>query len=112
MSRRLQQYRVTMQRTILLGSLLVLAACPANLLGWNKSSAEDNARAWATEVGLDTQTIVCNSRDTDGDGYVSCTFHVKEDVRTFECAGWTLVMPHSGCREPKIKVPRLSGRKD
>lgn len=101
-----------MKHAILFGSLLVLAGCPANLLGWNKTAAEENGRAWAVDVGLDAQAVVCNGQDSDGDGYVSCTFHVADSVQMYECAGWTLVMPHSGCREPKIKVPRLRGSKD
>lgn len=98
-----------MKRTALLATL-ALAGC-VNVLGWNKEAAEDNAHAWAKEVGIDASNVVCGSADTDGDGYVSCTFHVGEDIRTFECAGWTLVMPHSGCREPKIKVPKMGGGK-
>lgn len=83
--------------------LIPLVGC-INMLGLNKDAAEKNAKKWASDVGLDVSKIVCGSSDTDGDGYVSCTFHVGEDIRTFECAGWKLLIPHDGCREPKINV--------
>lgn len=83
--------------------MLCLSVCP-NMIGLHKTAAEDNARQWAKDVDLPLERAVCNARDTDGDGYVSCTFHVGDDIRTYECNGWTLVMPSEGCREPKIKV--------
>jgi hypothetical protein len=98
-----------MRTTLGIFAVLTLAGC-INLLGWNKDAAEENATKWASEVGLDASKVVCGASDTDGDGYVSCAFHVGEDVRTFECAGFTFVVPHDGCREPKIKVPRIRSR--
>jgi len=86
----------------------LLSGCP-NMLGWNKSAAEKHAKEWARSMGLQQSKVVCGSSDTDGDGYVSCAFHIGDDVRTFECAGWALIIPHDGCREPKIKVPAMRG---
>jgi hypothetical protein len=85
----------------------IIATCSAgpNYLGWNQSAAEKNAAEWSREMGIDLDRAVCNARDTDDDGYISCTFHVGDSIETFECAGFTYVMPHSGCREPKIKIP-------
>lgn len=86
---------------------VAIATCTScyNITGANKRAAEEHAHEWATDVRLDVSHIVCGSSDTDHDGYVSCTFHVGEDVRTFECAGYSLIMPHDGCREPKVKIP-------
>lgn len=99
-----------LKRVVAALAVLSICGCP-NMFGWNKASAEDHAHKWAAEVGLDVSKVVCGSSDTDDDGNVSCTFHVGDDIRTFECAGWTLLIPHDGCREPKIKVPRMKGGK-
>lgn len=82
----------------------------ANTLGWHGDAARAHAEEWAQANGLEDGTIVCNSRDTDGDGYVSCSFKVGTDLRTYECAGWTLIVSHDGCREPKIRVPPLGAK--
>lgn len=86
---------------------LGLIAAGPNLLGWNKSEAEEHARTWAKETQVDLKSVSCNGVDTDGDGYVSCSFHFEGVTvpSTFECAGWTLLKVHSGCREPKIRIP-------
>jgi len=85
---------------------LLLTGC-FNLTGANKDAAEANARTFAKDLGMDLKGVTCNKHDTDGDGYVSCTFSFKDSatVRTFECAGKNIIQDNSGCREPKLKLP-------
>jgi hypothetical protein len=76
-----------------------------NFTGQNKEAAENNARSFAKELGMDLKGLSCNKHDTDGDGYVSCTFSFDNgSVKTFECAGVNLIQNNEGCREPKIKI--------
>lgn len=88
----------------LIASILFLTGCP-NLTGAHKTKAQESAKIWAQELGMEYKSVVCNKQDTDGDGYVSCTFMLEEDKRTqVECAGaWTL---NEGCRDPKAQIRR------
>lgn len=97
----------TAATAIISGALVGLFSSPANLLGWHKSSAEENAKTWAKDTSIDLKSVVCNGQDTDEDGYVSCAFHLEGEIapRTYECAGWVAFGPHSGCREPKLALP-------
>lgn len=91
-------------------SLLFLAGCP-NVTGRHKTVAEEEAKAWAEELGLEYSNASCVAKDTDDDGYVSCTLLLADGKTTkqIECAGarsfdnW---IRNDGCREPKIKVGR------
>lgn len=88
---------------------LLLSGCTSyyNLSGANKDKAEAEARTFAESLGMDLKGVQCNQHDTDGDGYVSCTFNLGDgQVQTFECAGKSAIQDNTGCREPKIKVPR------
>lgn len=105
-----QHSPISIVLALIIIALVATCAAGPNYLGWNKSAAEKNAKAWAKEMDIDMTHAVCNSRDTDGDGYISCAFHIGEGVQTFECAGWTFIMPHSGCREPKITTIRRPSR--
>jgi hypothetical protein len=82
------------------------AGCQAcyNYSGANKDKAEQEARDFAKSLGMDLKGVQCNKHDTDGDGYVSCTFNLGDSVQTFECAGKNVIQDNTGCREPKIKV--------
>lgn len=87
---------------------LLLLLCGCNILGWHNEAAEQHAQDWADKVGV--ELLDCGGSDNDGDGYVSCTFRVNDSIETFECAGWTWLTPHDGCRAPKIKVPAPASR--
>lgn len=71
--------------------------------GW-KDDSEKEALAFAQELGLPENTkATCTDRDTDGDGYVSCTLHSPGEegptITPVDCAPvW------GGCR---ITVPRI-----
>lgn len=83
-------------------STLGLGTCGCNATGVNKESAQDNAKKFAKELDLDVKKISCNNSDSDGDGYVSCTFAMKSGaIEQFECASWGL---NSGCRRPKMSI--------
>lgn len=77
--------------------------CTANLTGLHKSVATKQANAFAQELGLDVEHVACVKQDTDGDGYVSCTFKFSDgSTQQFECAG--AMNLNTGCRDPKINV--------
>lgn len=50
------------------------------------SSAERNARAFASDMGVELKGISCSGSDSDLDGYVSCTMNETSGQRTaIEC---------------------------
>jgi len=72
----------------------------------HKTEAEADARTFAASMGIKVKGVNCVDRDTDGDGYVSCTVSEEVDGKTrmhaVECAsGWTW---NSGCRMQKPGV--------
>lgn len=74
-------------------------------MGWNKESAEKNAQVFISGLELDVDKLQCNGNDSDGDGYVSCTFKMKDgSTRQYECVGWSWF--NEGCREPKMAINR------
>ena len=95
-----------MKRILIL--FIALTGCNTvyNLSGANKDKAEAEAREFAESLGMDLKGVQCNKHDTDGDGYVSCTFNLGGGhVQTFECAAKNVIQDNTGCREPKIKIP-------
>lgn len=100
--------RHTIPGLLAIAALSTLAACP-NVTGAHKDVAENEAREWASELGLDVKSVSCVAKDTDGDGYVSCTLVMGDGVTTkaVECAGARSsgnLIRNSGCREPKLAV--------
>lgn len=93
---------------LVIAGAIGFAGCQAcyNYTGQNKEKAESEARDFAKSLGMDLKGVQCNKHDTDGDGYVSCTFNLGNgNVQTFECAGKNVIQDNSGCREPKLKIP-------
>lgn len=88
-------------------TLLTLTACP-NLTGRHKSVAEEEAKEWAAELNLEVDAVTCREKDTDGDGYVSCTIKTKDGkLLERECAGARSggnMIRNSGCRDPKMNL--------
>lgn len=81
----------------------IVAVSCGGAMGWNKEDAEKNAQAFVRELDLDVERYMCNGNDTDNDGYVSCTFKMKDgSTRQYECAGWSWF--NDGCREPKLTI--------
>lgn len=75
--------------------------------GANQHQAEKHAKAFAAELvehGQDVELMHCDKHDTDGDGYVSCTFLFDGKPATWECAGEAYIDRNTGCREPKMQV--------
>lgn len=81
----------------------VLAGCSS------KSTAEQEARQWAKEMGFDVHAVSCVHTDNDGDGYISCSLSVKQtdgsvEMLPIECAkAYTM---NEGCRAPKVNLGR------
>ena len=95
----------TASMLLTVGALFTLTACP-NMTGAHKGAAEEEAKEWATELGMKYTSVSCVAKDTDGDGYVSCTFMMTDGTtKGVECAGargdgtW---IRNSGCRDPKL----------
>lgn len=84
--------------------LIPLTGCP-NVTGAHKTVAEGEAKAFANELGLPMKTVTCRTKDTDGDGYVSCTFMLEDgSTDDYECAGARStgnLIRNSGCRKAK-----------
>lgn len=77
-----------------------------NYTGAHKEAAEKSAKKWSAEMHLGDPTVVCNTKDTDHDGYVSCNFNFGEGrIKTYECAGAAVLVENTGCREPKMRIP-------
>jgi len=71
----------------------------------HKAQAEKQAHTFAQQLGLEVERIVCVNQDSDRDGYVSCTFKLKDGETTaFECVGDVWMSSKEGCREPKASV--------
>ena len=75
--------------------------------GDNKNEAEKSARAYAEKLEMDLQAVNCVSRDTNNDGYVSCTLMVRQpNGRTgpmaVVCAKKFSI--NDGCKIPETKV--------
>lgn len=71
----------------------------------SQSTAEDEARKYGTSLSLDVKGVSCTNRDTDGDGYVSCsisyTDNGKLSIMPVECASrWTI--NNDGCKAQNL----------
>ena len=91
---------------LLVGIGFTVAKCSADVSGHTHDVAQAEANRWIRMMGL-TATAQCADRDTDHDGYVSCTLVVKDpdgraNVEPLECAGSYTI--NSGCRAPKAVV--------
>lgn len=90
---------------IVCGAVFVLlgacVGCEFNL----SERAADAARAHLDKLGFPYSGVACVARDTDGDGYVSCTISdAQHQMTALECVGtkWTF---NAGCRVPKAQLP-------
>lgn len=81
--------------------IVALKMCEIDL----KVKAEKQAREWVTDMGFSKDAHVsCVNRDTDGDGYVSCTIKQGDNLTFIECVGSDYTW-NEGCRAPKLKIP-------
>lgn len=88
--------------------VFLFAKCGADVSGHTRITAQTEANAWVRSMGLDAKAT-CADRDTDGDGYVSCTLVVTEadgrkHIEPLECAGALTI--NNGCRAPKAVIQR------
>lgn len=87
------------------GLIIFSISCTAcrNISGSSQRSAQENAESWAKDLELDVEHVKCNGIDSDGDGYVSCTFKLKDGrIENYECSSSYL---YDGCKAiiPKIR---------
>lgn len=89
---------------------MIIAVCVLPGCDKNKVSPEQAARQWADSMGMKPKGVNCTTKDTDNNGYVSCTVSVAVDdqeprLHAIECAmlgTWEA----SGCKiaQPKARV--------
>ena len=82
-------------------SLLVVGAAAVNWVfgiafGY-KSRAEASAEEYLTTVRVPHGPPQCMKRDSDNDGYISCSYESEGRIMAIECA----YMLDDGCRLPK-----------
>jgi prepilin-type N-terminal cleavage/methylation domain-containing protein len=87
----------------ILGFIVALAGFIFKSCSSSRNTAEEEARVYASKMGMTLKGVSCMNRDTDDDGYVSCTLNViekdgKENSIPIECAAkWSY--NNDGCRE-------------
>lgn len=97
---------------IVVAILLILLAIVGGGVGGRvfnrKAEAESQAREWAAFMYPSQDAsprVLCVERDTDGDGYISCTVSHTEKGASInvpiECAA-SILSWNSGCRTPKL----------
>jgi len=89
----------------------LITAAVLNASGAHHTQAVEEAQAYALEAsdaGADVQFVSCMTHDTDGDGYVACSFVVEGTPVTLDCAGKSLVWQNHGCKEYVAKL-RVTG---
>ena len=64
-------------KKIVIGAILFLVASTA----FATDPPATQARAFASELGLSVKGATCSSKDSDYDGYVSCTVMLAEPLR-------------------------------
>ena len=95
----------------ILGILVVLGVAAFRGCTDSKASAEEEARAYAQSMGINLKGVSCMDRDTDGDGYVSCSLSVaqkngEDRIEPIECAArWS--WNNSGCKVPVLRTRRV-----
>lgn len=87
-------------------SLFALSGC-FNLSGENHDKAEREAKQYAkqvSEAGSDIHFVSCMDHDTDGDGYLACSFILNGKPVTLDCAGKSLIQDNHGCKQYVAKL--------
>jgi hypothetical protein len=88
--------------------LFIGSAC-FNANGAHHRHAESEAKIYAQKVqhnGGDLQFVSCVRHDTDGDGYLACSFTSNGQVVTLDCAGQAVLFQNHGCKEYVAKMRR------
>lgn len=95
------------QLVVVLTLLVIFAGVCGSAAGGSIScnayqdGASGAARSWANSHGLPSNSnVTCVNRDSDGDGYVSCTVGIPGDTPVLiplECQVWVLI-GESSCR--------------
>ncbi len=93
---------VTFIHVLVVIGVVLIAGVSFSQCAKGNGDAHRDALQWASQISDATQ-VTCTERDTDGDGYISCTVFRREmDPIFIECAtgvAWT-----SGCRAPKAVI--------
>lgn len=75
------QLETNLMHKYLIPAITLLAGCSLAPV-----DASPEARRWATDLGYNVQGVSCAGRDSDADGYVSCTVKpVDQDPVSIEC---------------------------
>lgn len=93
---------------IVVAIIAIAATCAFSCGGCGqKANAEQEMRDYMTSLGYTVKAVNCVNRDSDGDGYVSCTGTYEDKNGNIhqissECAS-TFSFGNSGCRAPKMR---------
>ncbi len=90
-------------KNLLIFTILILAGC--NCQSPHDSSVDSFVK-FAKQMNINYETYQCNDWDSDGDGYVSCSYKDADtkQIMQLECAGAMIFKINDGCRVPKMNV--------
>jgi len=101
--------------TLTVAILGIALGWPWIVAGWRQQNAEELAVDYGQKLYPDQKGhyATCQSRDTDGNGYISCTLRVvrqddTEELIPLECTSYLLVSFGDTCRQ--VSTVRPSGR--
>lgn len=85
--------KLTLFAALVLASSSILTACGVG-------EAKNSAKSFASRNFKNHTGVECMSRDSDGDGYASCTIFLPNDAIAIECATEKLTTGcgNTGCR--------------
>lgn len=86
--------------------LLFFGSCSVSLFdsysGRAHQRVQVRAEKFLNELNISHEAISCNSLDTDGNGYITCSYKSNDKIETIECSDSIYI--ESGCRTLKIKA--------
>lgn len=99
-------------KTVLIFVVLWLMGCTYK----PQAEVEAEARAFGKAIGWDIAGASCSGRDSDGDGYVTCSIGVREGdkirAERLECAIWE--GSRDGCKQvvppPAVQINNSNGQ--
>ncbi len=70
-----------------------------------ESSAKESAASWCQDMGLNCTGYSCSGKDSDADGYTSCTVAVDDGTRvSLDCGYYSplsVVGQNTSCRQTR-----------
>ena len=83
---------------IVVGSVVVLYGM-VNVGYYQQGRAETSLESYQQKLGITSTSSFCN-KDSDGDGYASCSYNDGKRIIDLECDS-SLLFNTNGCKTPK-----------